>query len=234
MKKELRGFSRIFSFTFKQHVKSKGYKSSTIMIGLLCLLLPAIIMIAVESLSGNDPAPVTGSQQEQAAAADLSQISHIYTVDLSDDRLADFSGLPAMLSQGAGLEMDVTDYGRDLDEAAKAAAGTDDTLLIVTKQQGREYTMNIVIPQDSGISLETAQGFDSILMAYADMQSVANGGTASYYGSEEVEGGGDSQDSMEMMISIFLSFIIVMVLYFFVLAYGQGVANSVVMEKVQS
>ncbi|HIU28573.1 MAG TPA: ABC transporter permease [Candidatus Fimisoma avicola] len=36
---------------------------------------------------------------------------------------------------------------------------------------------------------------------------------------------------MEMMISIFLSFIIVMVLYFFVLAYGQGVANSVVMEK---
>ena len=231
MKKELRGFSRIFSFTFKQHVKSKGYKSSTIMIGLLCLLLPAIIMIAVESLSGNDPAPVTGSQQEQAAAADLSQISHIYTVDLSDDRLADFSGLPAMISQGAGLEMDVTDYGRDLDEAAKAAAGTDDTLLIVTKQQGREYTMNIVIPQDSGISLETAQGFDSVLMAYADMQSVANGGTASYYGSEEAEGGGDSQDSMEMMISIFLSFIIVMVLYFFVLAYGQGVANSVVMEK---
>ena len=83
----------------------------------------------------------------------------------------------------------------------------------------------------STISEATAQGFDSVLMAYADMLSVANGGTASYYGSEEAEGGGDSQDSMEMMISIFLSFIIVMVLYFFVLAYGQGVANSVVMEK---
>ena len=43
--------------------------------------------------------------------------------------------------------------------------------------------------------------------------------------------GEDPQESMEMVISMVLSFIILMVLYFFVLAYGQGVANSVVMEK---
>lgn len=231
MNKELRGFSKIFSFTFKQHVKSKGYKGSTIMIGLLCLLLPALIMIAVEHFSDDSSVQPAGSQQEQIEAADLSQIEHIFTVDLSEDRLADFSGLSSMLGQSAGIEPDVTDYGKDLEGAAADAAGTDDTLLIVTRQQGREYTMNIVIPDDSGISQETAQGFDSVLMAYADMLSVANGGTASYYGSEDVEGGGDSEEAMDMIISMVLSFIIVMVLYFFVLVYGQGVANSVVMEK---
>lgn len=44
MKNQLRGFSKVFSFTFKEHVKSKGYKNSTILIALLCLLLPAVPM----------------------------------------------------------------------------------------------------------------------------------------------------------------------------------------------
>ena len=46
MNNPLKGFSKIFSFTFRQHVKSRGYKNSTIVIALLCLLLPALVMVA--------------------------------------------------------------------------------------------------------------------------------------------------------------------------------------------
>ena len=62
MKNQLRGFSKVFSFTFKEHVKSKGYKNSTILIALLCLLLPAAIMTGLEMTSGDEP------QTEQSAA----------------------------------------------------------------------------------------------------------------------------------------------------------------------
>ena len=44
MKGEFKGFMKIFSFTFRQHVKSKGYIMSGVLIGLLCLLLPVGIM----------------------------------------------------------------------------------------------------------------------------------------------------------------------------------------------
>ena len=39
---------KIFSFTFVQHVKQKGYRNATVIIALLCLLLPAVIMPAIE------------------------------------------------------------------------------------------------------------------------------------------------------------------------------------------
>ena len=44
----MKGFGKIFSFTFVEHVKQKGYRNVTIIIALLCLLLPAVIMPAVE------------------------------------------------------------------------------------------------------------------------------------------------------------------------------------------
>ena len=76
MKKHFTGFSRIFSFTFSQHIRSKGYKNATIVIALLCLLLPAAIMGLVEYLDEGE-AQSGGETQ----AADLSALSTVISVD---------------------------------------------------------------------------------------------------------------------------------------------------------
>ena len=48
MKKEFRGFGKIFSFTFLHHVKSKGYIASTLIVAMLCLLIPAGVLAGRE------------------------------------------------------------------------------------------------------------------------------------------------------------------------------------------
>lgn len=102
--------------------------------------------------------------------------------------------------------------------------------MIVTQQKGSEYTMNIVLPDGSSLAEETAQGFDSLLMAYADSLSVASGGQPQYYGDADQDDA-DPMESFKQIVIIIFTFLNLMVLYFFVLAYGQGVANSVVTEK---
>lgn len=229
MKNQLRGFSKVFSFTFKEHVKSKGYKNSTILIALLCLLLPAAVMTGLEMTSGDEPQAEQAQVQQQEAPLDLSQVKNIYLVDMSEDKKADMTGLPVLLEQ-AGIEVQIKDYGSDFDSAAGDCDGSGDTLMIVTQQKGSEYTMNIVLPDGSSLAEETAQGFDSLLMAYADSLSVASGGQPQYYGDADQDDA-DPMESFKQIVIIIFTFLNLMVLYFFVLAYGQGVANSVVTEK---
>ena len=45
---QMKGLGNIFSFTFIQHIKQKGYRNVTVIVALLCLLLPAVIMPAIE------------------------------------------------------------------------------------------------------------------------------------------------------------------------------------------
>ena len=233
MKNPLRGFSKIFSFTFCQHVKSKGYKSSTIMIALLCLLIPALAMFGIQSMAGGaateeppvDTAPETG--ESASLPAELEQIRQIYAVDLSEDGKVDLSSLPGFLYQGYGLSVSLTDYGDDFDRAAADAAGSADTLIVAAQNLGDEYTLHIVAPEESGLGYLTAQDFEPAVAAYADMLTAASSAAAGEGADEEMS----VEESMETAVSLVLSFVILMVLYFFVLAYGQGVANSVVMEK---
>lgn len=226
MKNQLTGFSKIFSFTFKQHAKSKGYKNSTIIIALLCLLIPAAIMIGSEWLS-DDKTVEEPPVQEQEYQQDITEIKNIFAVDMSEDKKINWQDLQGILTY-SGLEAKVSDFGGDFDKARELSKATDDTLIVMAEQTGDEYTLHIILPEESGLSESTAEGFDTILMAYADMLSVENGGEAFYYGDDQ---SADPFEQLDAVISMILTFLNLMVLYFFVLAYGQGVANSVVMEK---
>ena len=53
MKRQLKGIGKVFAFTFERQVKSGGYLAGTILFALLCFLLPACIMAAVEYFGGN-------------------------------------------------------------------------------------------------------------------------------------------------------------------------------------
>ena len=44
----MKRLGNIFSFTFIQHVKQKGYRNVTVVVAVLCLLLPAVILPAIE------------------------------------------------------------------------------------------------------------------------------------------------------------------------------------------
>ena len=234
MKKHFTGFSRIFSFTFSQHIRSKGYKNATIVIALLCLLLPAAIMGLVEYLDEGE-AQSGGETQ----AADLSALSTVISVDLCDEQVLDLSALPLFVQQAGGRQLAVVDMGDDLTAAGEAAAGSDDTLILVTEQSGEGYSTSILLPDDSGLAQETADSFKIVFDQYTQglAASLAGDKTAGSELSDPAAGaeaGAEAEDPLEGIediVSMVVNYLNIMLMYFFVLIYGQGVANSVVMEK---
>ena len=192
MKEHLRGFSKIFSFTFLQHVKSKGYRNGTIVIALICLILPALIMTLTED--GSRPEPVDYAETEvqtEARIMDIGSIRQVFAVDLCRQKKVNLSGLPDLVRNASGTEIQVADYGDDIQRALDDSRGSDDTVLIVTEQKGSEYTMRIVAP-DGSDALDNTYEFQNILNMYADGMTVAAGGEPVYY-----KFGSGEEDSME-------------------------------------
>ena len=227
MKNHFTGFSKVFSFTFNQHVKSKGYKNATIVIAVLCLLLPALIMVGVEKLgSSESETAVLGGSSEEAAFAGIEDVRYVAAVDLSEDKLLDISLLSAAISELTGADIQVVDMGDDFASAKSLTASRNDSLILVTEQEGTSYTTSIVIPDGSSIPQEAAESFGAVFDQYVQIIAL-QGQNVQPEQTEE----GDSPMEMADVVVMFAGYINMMLLYFFVLVYGQGVANSVVIEK---
>ncbi|MBQ9960396.1 MAG: ABC transporter permease [Firmicutes bacterium] len=231
MKSELKGFNKIFSFTFLQHIKGKAYKTTTLAIALALFLIPVAIFVGIEVFGGSDE---TG--EIDAVPVDMTTIERLYIVDDTDDGRADMSALPIIL-QGTGINTQVKDFGNDFDKAKLATEKDKNALILYTHKDGELYTTDIIIPDKSEISEDAAYTFQIYLDQYLyalDMtyngyipdEEPATDDEEVYVDEEETE----EEENLSLAFMI-VSYLNVMILYFFVLAYGQSVANSVVMEK---
>jgi len=242
MKKYFRGFLDIFSFTFIQHSKNPGYRRSTIIVALLCLIIPAGIMIGIESFNDEESnTPDIGETEGvyEEYVVDMTPLEKVYLVDLSEDKTAKFDGLKEATSQVFGIDVEVIDKGSDFASVQKETKGKDNSLIVVTEQKGKEYNITTIIPEGSSLSEDVAYNFDLIVMSYADMFTMENNEgivtedidepTEEELTEEEMEA--METESAKELVSMIVMYLCIMLLYFFVLVYGQGVANSVVMEK---
>lgn len=218
MKGQFRGLSKIFSFTFIQHVKSKGYKNTTIIIGLLCLLIPALIMTGIEYLGSDDTSDVDSTD----VIVSMEQLNRVLVVDMTEGEAFDMSLIGQAAKEMTGTDMEIVNMGKDFDTARSTASGTSDTLIMVIEQEGTLYKTNIVIPDGSDISEDVVYQFQSFVDQYTQIVS------GEYADQPDDE---DPVEGIQGGVTMVVSYLNIMVLYFFVLAYGQGVANSVVMEK---
>ena len=53
--KQLKGLSRVFTFTFRQQTRSSGYRRLTAAVAALCLLIPAIVLGIMAMRAGSKP-----------------------------------------------------------------------------------------------------------------------------------------------------------------------------------
>ena len=232
----MKGFDKIFSFTFFQHLKSKGYRTTTLCIALVCLLVPMVILAGMEIFGGS-----AGDENSDyaAEALDMTGLERILIVDESEDKLLDFSQLAPFVKESGSIDVSVEDWGKDFEGAAKATQKDDGCLIILVEQDGELYTSNIIIPENSKVTEDMACQFQHHLDSYTELLSMIYSGelTEDYYESaeeeEEVISDSPEEEASDMkdLAVMIVSYLNVMILYFFVLAYGQSVANSVVMEK---
>ena len=229
MKSELKGFNKIFAFTFLQHIKGKAYKTTTLAIALALLLIPMAIFVGIEVFGGEDE-----SGQIEVEAVDMTTIKSLYIVDDTDDQKADMSALPLYLNQ-SGMNVEAKQFG-SVEKAAAAAQKNGNALILYTSKDGGLYTTNVIIPEKSKISQDEAYTFQIYLDNYLYALDVAVNGSipeepVDDFDDAEFDDEAEKEEETVNLAFMVVSYLNVMILYFFVLAYGQSVANSVVMEK---
>ena len=259
MKKEFRGFGKIFSFTFLHHVKSKGYIASTLIIAMLCLLIPVGVLAGRELIRGGEPEPEQGMEQEMESAMEqgtestmelktgdetdlereLEKLQYLYVVDRSQDGIGELAGFGDYLRQETGLDLQVIDFGNDMEKAAELSSGKRDVMVLTADQVGKDFEINLLVPE-GGVSEMAAESLIPLLDQYmegakaringasGEGDNAADGGAA---GSGAAEASEEGDDGLRELVAMAFTFLNIMVLYFFVLIYGSGVSSRVVTEK---
>lgn len=257
MKRDLKGFAKIFSFTFFQQVHAKAYITLTVLLACLCLALPAIGMTMAEYFDDSwEETEEGGSGQEEGTG--ISPVKEVFVVDKAEGEAIDFSFL-SLAGTGAFQNVTYTDCGGDINQAAELVEEKEDALVLVIEKGSMGYQMKILLPDESPLTWEDAEAFEAFMNQYfraalveksgLDYSSLAVLNTPVYIEEEvigtdssisdsdqvtETEEDFEETEGMDMLLMVLryiLPFANIMVLYFMILFYGQGIAGNVILEK---
>ena len=226
----MKRLGNIFSFTFIQHVKQKGYRNVTVVVAVLCLLLPAVILPAIEYFKEDETY--------------VSKIDKVYVVetDSSTEGKADYGVLNSV--DAAQFTDVVYEMAENVEDAAKKAEEDGHSVVLAVGHQEGTYQLNVLLPDESKLNKKDANAYETFLSGafryiliqksnleaaqIAEMtmpiETVVRDSSVSADESDEYA------VAKEVMATI-LPYLNIMILYFMILAYGQGTANSAIMEK---
>ena len=226
----MKRLGNIFSFTFIQHVKQKGYRNVTVVVAVLCLLLPAVILPAIEYFKEDETY--------------VSKIDKVYVVetDSSTEGKADYGVLNSV--DAAQFTDVVYEMAENVEDAAKKAEAEGYSVVLVVDHQEKGYKLDVLLPDETKLNKKDANAYETFLSGafryiliqksnleaaqIAEMtmpiETVVRDSSVSADESDEYA------VAKEVMATI-LPYLNIMILYFMILAYGQGTANSAIMEK---
>ena len=227
MTKGLKGFQKIFGFTLRQHTKTKGYKGAVIGGALICLLLPVIIMAAIEVFGGNSGLP-EGFQNS---------IQQVFVVDNTGTAPKDFGMLNGM-GDASFMDIVYTDCGGGIDQAIALAGEDKNSLILAIDGDETSYSLSVLLPEDTVLTENDAESLSGFLQA-GYIFLLIEGSGANYEDMTSPDAASENEeleeyspiDGVRDVLSMVIPFISVMLMYFLVLFYGNGVANSVITEK---
>lgn len=233
MKKIFRDMKKIFAFTLRNQFRSKKYRGATIAIPILLFFLPVLVLMGMNVSGQNSKA--------QENSGKVNAVSKVY---VADETGLGISGFDTLNSLGVETYDKISwKECENLEHARTEAKGKKDTVILFLDQEEEKIQMHLLIPEESLLEKEDCEGLENFLAAafptvLAQSAGVdpdqAAGIQASVQSQVSVQGEQETVSADAMVREVFseaLPYIFIMVLYFLVLIYGQGVANSIVMEK---
>lgn len=229
----LNGWNKVFRFSLARTVSGKGWKLLTLLPALLLLLcIPALFLLLQSG----------GGEEE---VWDRTSLRVVYVADETPGEL-DFNLLNTL---GDPLYSDLNYVlCAGAEDALARAAGEPDSLVLSLRREGDGYRLRSVLPEESALDMREAEHFADFLNGYFGAVLPLKSGLtpeqlaellepvySSAANAQEILSGEDGGDGaageIREIADIILPYLNVMVLYFLVLFYGQGVASSVVLEK---
>lgn len=226
----MKGIGTIFSFTFIQHVKQKGYRNVTIIVAVLCLLLPAVIMPVVEYF-----------REDEAYESKIEKVFVVETGGESDGR-ADYGVLNGVDSER--FTDVVYEMESSVEDAAKKAETDGYAVVLVVGHQEKGYGLDVLLPDETKLNKKDAEAYEAFLSGafrYILVQKSELKATQIAEITMPIEtvvrdnsvpaDESDEYAAAKSVLATMLPYLNIMVLYFMILAYGQGTANTAIMEK---
>jgi len=229
----LSGWGKVFRFSLSRTVSGKGWKLLTLIPALLLLLcIPALVILLQDR----------GGEEE---IRDRTALRVVYVADETPGEL-DFRALNGLGDPVySGLDYVVCTGPED---ALARAAGEPDSLVLSLRREGDGYRLRVVLPEQSALDMGEAEHYAEFLNGYfgailplksgltpEQLAEVLEPVQTSTAQAAEILSGEESGDGaageIREIADIVLPYLNVMLLYFLVLFYGQGVASSVVLEK---
>ena len=223
----LAGTGKVYGFTLKQTMLSKGWLGSTIAIAALLLIGIPLLLFAVSSI---------GSKTDEQD--DETEIRTVFVVDETEGE-ADYTALKMDESEPEYISC------ASMDAAIGETAEKNDCVILRITDSDGTYVATVYLPQITEISRSKAsklgtlveERFRVILMQKAEitpegaalLSMPVQTDTAAI--GENAEAESEDQDMVGEMISFMIPYLMLLLVYMMVVLYGQSMANSVLLEK---
>lgn len=223
----LAGTGKVYGFTLKQTMLSKGWLGSTIAIAALLLIGIPLLLFAVSSI---------GSKADEQD--DETEIRTVLVVDETEGE-ADYTALKMDESEPEYISC------ASMDAAIGETAEKNDCVILRITDSDGTYVATVYLPQITEISRSKAsklgtlveERFRVILMQKAEitpegaalLSMPVQTDTAAI--GENAEAESEDQDMVGELISFMIPYLMLLLVYMMVVLYGQSMANSVLLEK---
>ena len=226
-----RGWKKVFGFTFVQFVKTKSFIVGTVILALITVLITAGLNIIPKLAGAGEDISGDGSDSTEIC------ISKVYVADstgaLTDDDLA---GLQQM---GFPLPERTENITAAIDSLSGAESGQ--VLVTVTADESDGTVTGYSVktfysPDTDGDSIDAVSGVMVTLLKYRNMLDLGVkpedlAATQRYYSTSKIQAGSDEWSVLESAINYIVPIVFSLILFIFIFAYGQTVAQSIATEK---
>ncbi len=224
-RKAFTGWRHIFDFTWKQAVELKGFKTMTIALAVILLVVGVAISLLMALGQKNSDTKL--SPVETVHIADESELGVLFL-----DGFAEMHGerYPALKFV---LEEDVQQMVSSL-----GAIHPNDLIVKITREESG-YLVKAIIPDGSQLHKSDAEEFLDDFQVCMEQSKLLSSGieqekllyAISGVSSELMTAGDEEKSVGELLVGMLLPMIVVFALYMMTLLYGQSIINIVSVEK---
>ena len=226
--KNCKGLGRVFSFTFRRQTGQTGYRALTLTVAVLCFVIPALVLTIMAVRENHRAvAPEPDDLPEEVWQIPECRAVSILAHDETENPITDWSFL-------RDLHPESWDMGYTHDEVSNYT-------IVLKLQRGESgYEAHVSLPEGTSLTEEDLAAYEMFLWEnFPAILEVKSGLTAQQQAllAAPIEVAPretpqlDPLADLREVLGMILPYLCVMLTYFLILFYGQGVSNSVVLEK---
>lgn len=225
-KKAFYGWRHIFDFTWKQAVNAKGFKSATVILAMILLIVGlaiSTIMAYAQKESEEETSPI-----ETVRIVDESGLEILFVDSFAELNKEDYPNLK--------LEIMAADW-----QKVVTTLGTEhprDLIVRITHEE-EVYRLTAIIPNESELTESDAEDFLGDFQICLEQSKLLSSGiemdklvyAMSGVSTELTVAGDEEKSAGEYLVSMLVPMLVIFVLYMMTLLYGQSITNVVSVEK---